>query len=74
MVQNPQNGTENGTEDLVQQWYRMNSIQTPKSLILILSPVSIVRVRVPLSAHNISDLDQEKADTNIHIPNNRHTK
>ena len=59
---------------MVQQWCNMNSIHIPKSLILILSPVSIVQVRVPLSAHNISDLDQKKAYTNIHIPKNRHTK
>ena len=41
---------------LVQQWYNMNSVQTHKSLILSEMLLPLVRVRFPLSAHNISDL------------------
>ena len=41
---------------MVQQWYNMNTAETPKLLILKLSASYLVRVRVPLSAHNISDL------------------
>jgi len=41
---------------MVQQRYNMNTAETPKLLILKSSASYLVRVRVPLSAHNISDL------------------
>jgi hypothetical protein len=41
---------------MVQQWYRTRFSKTPKLLILKSSASYLVRVRVPLSAHNISDL------------------
>ena len=42
---------------MVQNWYRTNTPKTPKLLILREIPLCLVRVRVPLSAHDISDLD-----------------
>ena len=41
---------------MVHQWYIMNPSKTPKLLILKSSASYLVWVRVPLSAHNISDL------------------
>jgi len=41
---------------MVQKWYRMTHFKTPKLLILKSRATYLVRVRVPLSAHNISDL------------------
>ena len=42
---------------MVRQWYGLNTPKTPKLLILRNNTLPLVRVRVPLSAHNISDLD-----------------
>ena len=41
---------------MVHQWYIMNTSKTPKLLILSEMLLCPVRVRVPLSAHDISDL------------------
>ena len=41
---------------MVHQWYIMNPAKTSKLLILREILLCLVRVRVPLSAHDISDL------------------
>ena len=41
---------------MVHQWYIMNPSKTSKLLILKNNTLPLVRVRVPLSAHNIRDL------------------
>ena len=41
---------------MVQQWYNMNILPPHKSLVLVQILTFIVRVRFPLTAHNISDL------------------
>ena len=55
---------------MVHQWYIMNHSKTPKLLILRGLHLSPVRVRVPLSAHDISDLAPKTWYIMVHyVPN-----
>ena len=47
----------------VQTLYRHHILKTPKLLILRNNTLPLVRVRVPLSAHNISDLAPKSTHT-----------
>ena len=55
---------------MVHQWYIMNPSKTPKLLILREILLCLVRVRVPLSAHNISDLALKTWDIMVHYGSN----
>ena len=52
----------------VQTLYRHNIFQTPKLLILRVIRLCLVRVRVPLSAHNISDLAPKTLYRHVQTP------
>ena len=59
---------------MVQQWYNMITAKTPKLLILRNKTLPLVRVRVPLSAHDISDLALKTWYTLVHTRlNGTHT-